>query len=469
MRVLVIGGGVAGLAAAWELLARDASARVVVVESEDRVGGKLRGERVAGVLVDVGAEAMLNRRPEGVALARAAGVDVVHPTAATSRLWSYGQLRPLPRSLMGVPMDAAALATSGALSPEGLARALAEPDLPPTTWDGDVSVGDLVDARFGAEVTDRLVEPLLGGVYAGHAREISARAAAPALLGMAAGGSMLRAAQALSDASVQPTGQVPVFAAVAGGMNRLPEALAVRLAESGRAQVRTGVEVTAVRRAAAGFVATVGAGEPLEGTWDAVVVATPARAAARLLAGPAPEAAAEVAGFEAASVGVVTLALDAARALGVLGQDRSGFLVPPVEGRRIKASTFSYAKWAQVRDAGRGAGPDGTDLLLLRTSVGRHREADVLDLPDEELVRLSLEELAAATGLGVEPVGWHVQRWREGLPQYPVGHDASVARIRAAVAQVPGLAVCGASYDGVGIPATVSSAHRAVDVVLRAQ
>jgi oxygen-dependent protoporphyrinogen oxidase len=141
-------------------------------------------------------------------------------------------------------------------------------------------------------------------------------------------------------------------------------------------------------------------------------------------------------------------------------QEASGFLVPPVEGRRIKAATFSFAKWDWVREAGRRV--DGEDVLHLRTSLGRHGEERALQATDEELVAWSLADLADATGLGARPVDTHVQRWGGGLPQYAVGHLDRVVRVRAAVAEVPGLAVCGAAYDGVGVPAVIDSAHRAV-------
>ena len=199
-----MGAGVAGLTAARDLA--DAGHEVVVLEGADEVGGKLRRRAVGGVVVDVGAEAMLNRRPEGVELARALGLEVVHPTEAASRVWTRDALRPLPRSLMGAPLDLDQLAESGVLTPEGLARARDERVLP---VEGDVTVGDLVAARFGDEVTDRLVEPLLGGVYAGRAREISARAATPQLVALAERGSILAQADGL------PGSDVPVFAGVA--------------------------------------------------------------------------------------------------------------------------------------------------------------------------------------------------------------------------------------------------------------
>jgi oxygen-dependent protoporphyrinogen oxidase len=449
VRVVVVGGGVAGLTAAHDLSA--AGHDVVVLEGADEVGGKIRRREVAGVMVDVGAEAMLNRRPEGVELARSLGLDVVHPAVASSRIWTRGALRPLPRTLLGAPLDLDQLAASGVLSEEGLARAGAEVVAPVA---GDPTVGELVAVRFGDEVTDRLVEPLLGGVYAGHAREISARAAAPQLVAMADRGSILEQAAAL------PVDGRPVFAGLVGGMGGLVDALA-----AGSFEVRTGVQVRAVRRAGSGsgFDVSTGSTADRDRTSthdpDAVVVAVPAAPAARLLTDLAPAASAELAAVAYASMAVVTLAF---RREDMVATDASGFLVPPVDGRRIKASTFSFAKWDWVGAAGAAAG-----VVHLRTSIGRHREEAALRVTDEELVAASLTDLRGALGLSAPPVDSHVQRWGGGLPQYAVGHLDRVARIRADVARVPGLAVCGAAYDGVGIAAVVASAHRAAEHLLR--
>lgn len=456
---MIVGGGIAGLSAAHRLAGSGDGPEVLLLEASPVLGGKLRGASVAGVTLDVGAEAMLNRRPEGVALVREAGLGIVHPAVVASRIWTRGALRPLPRSLMGVPLDLDELAASGVLSDQGLRRVAAERDLAPSVLDGDISIGDLVSGRLGAEVVDRLVEPLLGGVYAGHARAISARAALPQLVALAERGSFLDQA-----AAVPTTYDAPVFAGVPGGMWRLPEALAA----SGRFDVRTGAVVRELRRTGETFELVVGPTvAPHVVAATAVVLATPAAATARLLAGVAPRASAAVARIEAASVAVVTLAYRADHVSGL--EMMSGFLVPPLEGRSIKAATFSFAKWDWVREAGRGAGPDGEDLAFLRTSLGRHREEATLQAPDAQLVAVSRAELAAAVGLVAEPVAAHVQRWGGGLPQYAVGHLDLVAQVREAVAAVPGLAVCGAAYDGVGIPAVVGSAHAAAAQVARAE
>jgi oxygen-dependent protoporphyrinogen oxidase len=191
-----------------------------------------------------------------------------------------------------------------------------------------------------------------------------------------------------------------------------------------------------------------------------VVLALPAAPAARLLTEVSPEAGALLAQVESASMAVVTFALPTSDLGELTG---SGFLVPPVDGRTVKASTFSANKWDWVREAGRGRAPSGGDVTLLRASVGRHREEATLQVPDEELVRLCVVELGEALGRPVPPpVDVHVQRWGGGLPQYAVGHLDRIAAVRAALAQVEGLAACGAVYDGVGIPACIASAHRAV-------
>ncbi|HYH71928.1 MAG TPA: protoporphyrinogen oxidase [Nocardioides sp.] len=447
--VVVVGGGVAGLVAARELAATGRD--VLLLEGSPEIGGKLRTAEVAGLPVDVGAEAMLARRPEGVGLVAGLGADVVHPTAATSGVWSRGALRELPRSLMGVPLDLDRLAASGVLSAPGLARAAAETN-GGTDLGDDVSVGDLVASRLGDEIVDRLVEPLLGGVYAGHARLISAAAAVPQLFAMARRGSLLEQAAAL------PASTAPVFATLSGGMGRLP----ALVRDGGGFEVRTSATVRALRRTPTGWALTVGPtthAETVEA--GAVVLATPAAPTARLLVDEVPDGAAGLAGIGAASVAVVTLALRAQDVPDALFE-RSGFLVPPVERRTIKASTFSFAKWDWVRAL-------DPDVVVLRTSLGRHGEEATLQATDDGLVRVSLADLAAMAGITARPVDVHVQRWGGALPQYAVGHLDRVAGIRAAVARHPGLAVCGAAYDGVGVPAVIGSARRAVASITRAE
>jgi protoporphyrinogen/coproporphyrinogen III oxidase len=450
-RVVVVGAGISGLAAAAAVRRERPDVDVVVLEAADRVGGKLRLDEVAGVTLDVGAESILNRRPEGVDLAGRSGLAdrLTHPATIEARIWSRGRLHRMPRSVLGVPADPEELAAGGLLSEAGLDRALQEPERPATSVDGDVSIGWLVEERFGTEVLDRLVEPLLGGVYAGHARRLSARAAAPQVLALLEEDhSMLRAAAA---ATARKVNQRPVFAGIEGGVGQLPEAVAAGL------DVRLRTTVRELDRRGRGWELLTGpvpAPERLGA--DAVIVAVPAPAAARLVRNAAPVAAEALSEIECASMAVVTLAFPAARFPTVAG---SGFLVPPVEGRLVKAATFSSAKWGWVREA-------APDLVLMRASVGRHGEEQVLQRADEELVERVLLDLGDAVGLMGRPVDWHVQRWGGGLPQYAVGHLDRVRRVREGVRAAAGLAVCGAAYDGVGIPACIASGELAARQVL---
>ncbi|MGW5656947.1 protoporphyrinogen oxidase [Streptomyces humi] len=447
--VVVIGAGIAGLAAAHRLLAR--GARVTVLEAAGRVGGKLLPGEIAGVRVDLGAESMLARRPEAVALAREAGLAgrLRPPATATASIWTRGALRPMPKGhVMGVPGTAAAL--SGVLSEEGLARIERDADLPRTEVGDDVAVGEYVAARLGREVVDRLVEPLLGGVYAGDAYRISLRSAVPQLYQAAKTHDSLteavREIQAKAAAN-QQTG--PVFMGIEGGVGTLPLAVAESVRARG-GEILTGAPVTELRRATGGWRVVTGA-RVLHA--DAVIVAVPAPAAAALLAAESPAAAAELRAIEYASMALITLAYRRADADLPAG---SGFLVPPVDGRTIKASTFASSKWGWIGD-------EEPDVVVLRTSVGRYGETAVLGRDDAGLVDVSRHDLREATGLTATPLETRVTRWTDGLPQYPVGHHARVARIREHVGKLPALAVCGAQYDGVGIPACVASAYAAVD------
>jgi oxygen-dependent protoporphyrinogen oxidase len=442
---VVVGGGVAGLTAARDLAAAGLS--VLVLEGSPDVGGKLRLGPVAGVEVDVGAESMLARRPEAAALAAELGIDLVHPVSGSSQLWTRGALRPLPRTLLGVPLDLAGLAASGVLSDDGLERVRHETVLP--AGDADVSVAELLGTRLGPEVVDRLAEPLLGGVYAGHPSNLSAQATIPQVLALLREhGSLLGAA-----AAVPPASNEPVFAGIAGGLGLLPRLLV----QDPTVEVRTSAAVRELAHAGSRFRLTVGSArtpETLE--TERVVLATPAAPTARLLGEIAPRAATELISIEYASMAIVTLALPE---LDVA--DSSGFLVPSVDGRRIKAATYSFNKWAWV-----GA-VSGTRIL--RASIGRHREEASLQATDDELVTRVVGDVTLATGQPIEPLDVHVQRWGGALPQYAVGHLERMSRIRAAVADVPGLALCGAAYDGVGIPAVIGSARRASASLLGAE
>jgi oxygen-dependent protoporphyrinogen oxidase len=449
-RVVVVGGGIAGLAAGW--FAADAGLDVTVLEAASQVGGKLRIEELAGVPIDVGAEALLTVRPEGVELLDAVGLtdERIAPSTTSAQVRVAGANRPLPeRTMLGVPASLDAVRTAGVLTSHGLDVLAAEPAreaLEPLT--DDVAVGQLVRARMGDEVVDRLVEPLLGGVYAGRADALSLRATMPALADRLRNGGSLTAAAAAVTVRGDRQRTAAVFTSVRGGLGRLPQALTA----AGRFAVRTGVTVRELRRTPGGFALECGAvpaSEVVEA--DAVIVALPASKAARLLRGVSPAAARELGDVESASMAIVSFAF-----ADVSLPPGSGLLVAAGERLATKAITLSSQKWPL----------DTGGVTMLRASVGRIGETTALQLADDELITLVHHELRPLLGVDATPIDARVTRWGGGLPQYAVGHVERVARVRAALAAVPGLAGCGAVFDGVGIPACIGSARAAVDSIM---
>ena len=428
MRVAIVGGGVAGLTAAYEL--GKAGVDVVVLEGSDRIGGKLRLAEVGGVTLDVGAEALLARRPEATDLCAELGLGdtVVHPSATSAAIWTRGALRPMPPTVLGIPADVDALMASGIVERPPVSRPVPAPK-------DDVSVGEFVRAGVGDEVLERLVEPLLGGVYAGHADLLSLSAAGAQILAL---GEDLLAGAAKARATSEGG---PVFAGLVGGVGRLPSALA----EASGAEIRTEAVVRDIERAHGGWALTLVGGTE---TVDAVVVAAPGPAASRLLADTAPEASFELADLTYASTAIVTFVFD--DDLQLAG---SGFLVPPVDGTDIKGATFSSQKWSWLAEPGR---------TVLRASVGRAGDTALLHHDDTAVAATALADLREAVGHLPEPAAWHVQRWGGALPQYEVGHLDRIAVVERAIAAEPGLELCGAAYHGVGVPAVIASAHGAV-------
>ncbi len=474
--VVVVGGGLSGLVVAYRLAQQ--SVPVVIVEARARTGGVLVCGRVGGrggPMLDLGAEAMLARRREGVELATELGLadDLVTPAVGTAAIWRSGRLHAMPRTLMGVPGEVRTL--NGLLNTDELADLRARGMAPgrPLGPD-DVTVGDWVAQRLGTAVRDRLVEPLLAGVYAGSVQRLSLRATLPQLGTIAESGQPVlpAVAQLLDRAAHVPAGS-PVFVGIRGGVARLTQRLTEWLA-AGDVEIRTATCVTSLLRTGAGWrVGTRRSGDRsalartglsgLDESIDAsgVVLAVPAPAAARLLAGASTHhrllaetfRAAEILGrVEVASIGLVSLLLPPG-ALDAVGR-WSGVLVPSVEGRSVKAMTFSSRKWAWV---GQAAG--GGDVL--RLSLGRRGETAALARGDGQLVEVALADASEILGVALSPSAWRVNRWGGGLPQYDVGHLRAVAAVRESIRAVDGLELAGAVFDGVGIPACIATATAA--------
>lgn len=454
-RVVVIGGGLAGLATAHHLLRARPDLDLTLLDGADRPGGKVRQQTVGGVRVDVGAESVVASSVaarELFAELELAG-QVVHPEPVPASFWSRGVRHAIPgRTFMGVPGPQTDL--TGLLDQGEVARA-AQP-APFALESEDVTIADAVGTVYGRAVVDRVVEPLLGGVYAGRVDHLSLRSTMPALWAAMAGGrSMPTAVESLLP---PPTSTPrPRVMGLVGGVGTLVEALWRSVVDAG-GHMEGATLVRRIERTPTGWRVVSGAtNAEVAHEAEVIVVATPAAATSRLLADHAPAAASALAGIEYASMAVITIALPTVTAPPLPG---SGFLVPAVDGRPIKASTFSASKWAWVREA-------ADDVVLLRASAGRAGEVATLQRDDTELVADALAEIGRALGTDLpRPVDAHVQRWGGGLPQYDLGHTGRVAAVRSAVAGLPGLEVTGAAYDGVGIGAVLTGAVATATTIL---
>ncbi|NKY41838.1 protoporphyrinogen oxidase [Nocardia cerradoensis] len=444
MRVVVVGGGISGLVAAYRLrTALGPELELVLLERRDRVGGILHTGEMAGEPVDLGAEAFVGRRPEIPALLAELDLSeqLVHPAGRRPLIWSGGTAHPLPeRTLMGIPAGPEAVA--GLVDADTLERITTEPTRP-LRWErgGDVTVAELVGDRFGAQVVRRSVDPLLGGVYAGRAESIGVRAALPTLAAALDAGAP-NLTRAVADA-LPPPSTAPVFGGLRDGYRVLLDALR----EAAAPKVETDTAATGLTRTATGWRV-----DPI-GAVDAVILATPAPVTATLLGAVAPAAAAVAATIELSSSAVVALGLPADTPL----PDNSGILVATGESLRAKAFTLSSRKWPHFAER---------DVALVRASFGRFGDDTPLSWSDEDLVAAAVADLSTVTGLPIRPQTALVQRWRGGLPQYAAGHTTRIAELESAVAALPGLAIAGAYLHGVGVPACAASGTAAAQRIL---
>lgn len=436
-RALVVGGGITGLTAARDLI--DGFDHVELREADDRVGGKLRSSPFAGLAhVDEGADAYLLRAPDASRLAEEVGLtDIVSPTSASASVWHDG-LHDIPGGLvLGMPSKIRPFVTSSLLSWRGKARAALEPFLPAT--DPDDCLGTLVRARFGDEVQERLVDALVGSIYAADTDRWSLRAV-PQLAALAgAHRSLLLAGRRRRAPSA---GAGPIFGAPATSMGSLATAAADDATRRG-VSIRAGAPVASLHRD--------GDGWRVDGDrFDAVVLATPASATARLLESVAPDSGAAIGAIETADVIMVRLVQPdwPDRLAG-----RSGYLVPKPDQRLVTAASFASQKWAHWQ-------PESGQLL--RVSLGRDG-LPVLHLSDDEVLAAVTDEVGRHLSIDLQPSELAITRWRAAFPQYRPHHHELVARARSMLPS--GLALAGASYDGIGVPACIASGRTAAETV----
>ncbi|BAU94837.1 protoporphyrinogen oxidase [Corynebacterium suranareeae] len=460
MRFAIIGAGLAGLTAAYEIHKADPSAVIDVLEAGERIGGKLFTVPFASGPTDIGAEAFLAARSDAVEFFTELGLadSLVSPSEAKSQYYAGGKLHEFPAGgVMGIPAEA----------PTEAPEAPADTDHPFDWTPGqDISVGELVRRQYGDEIVDTVVSSLLGGVYSSTADDLGVRASVPALAAaldqLAEAGEQVTLSAAVKTVQAQReatkgtsetsgTSETrPVFQTFKGGYAELYEALA----EQCGADIHLDSFVSAITKNAEGFTIKGGG----EGTYDKVILAVPAPTAAVLLRDVAPDAAPHLRAIKLASSAIVGMRFDSSDGL----PDNSGVLVAVNEpGITAKAFTFSSKKWPHLESRG-GA--------LVRASFGRLGDEASARMDEDLLVDAALDDLLTITGFDGRAAGLSeifVQRWFGGLPAYGVDHIATVAAARAEIAHVPGIEAIGAWAGGVGVPAVIADAQAAVHRLIK--
>ncbi|MDE2282210.1 MAG: protoporphyrinogen oxidase [Actinomycetales bacterium] len=460
--VVVIGGGIAGLAAAWELSGgasgpTPGTPRIELLESRERVGGSLATTTFAERTIDLGPDGFLARRPEATTLVSELGwADQLEPIGASgASMYLRGALHEIPSGLaLGVPTTYESVAAMRGLT--WRARLASRRDLlwpRRLTVGDDAAIGTIVRTKLGSELAYQFVEPMVGGIQAGRIDDLSARSIFPSLLEAARrGGSLMKAMRPPAPAPTSGASATPLFYSLLGGVGSLPVELARQLEARG-VRLRTSTAVTALRRVEGSFRFEVDT-DTTTTPANVVVVATPAGTAAALAGSLDPDLAA-LGTIQNAGAAMVTIVVP--RAAAHLPEHGTGVLVPlgtPWRGggtMLVTALTFLDRKWAHLsreRD------------VILRAHVGRIDDHRWAELDDAALSARVVEEVRHILSPTGEPTATLVQRWPDGLPQYYVGHDELIDRARAA-AGAAGIELAGSAYDGVGIPASIGSGRRA--------
>lgn len=452
MKIAVVGGGIAGLAAARRLTQLLPEAELTLVERERRLGGKIVTERTSdGYVIEGGPDSFLSRKERGVGLCEELGIELVgrRPEHARSYIRRGSELYPLPDGLTGlIPTDLDALGSSMLLSAEGRARVAEEIELPPMPDGEDESVASFISRRLGREAYEAIVEPLMTGIYGGDGNQLSVEATFPQLRALELEhGSIIRGLASQPPAEAR----YPPFVTPATGMGAIVERIVSSLED--RVAVAFGKDARLVHARFGGYIIDFADGDILHA--NGVVIAVPPHWAGFLLDGiDADWLAEDHNDIPSSPAAVITLGFDERDVSHPL--DGYGYLVPRTEGSDVLACTWTSRKWL-------GRVPDGK--LLLRVFVGRFD----WEAPDRALIQVARNDLRLI-GVDARPVLTRVHRWSwlDGMPQYVLGHPERVARIEERLAEHPGLALAGAAYRGVGIPDCIASGERAAESVARA-
>jgi len=461
-RIVIVGGGIAGLAVAYRLRKTASGVCITLLECDNRLGGKIVTERVNGFVIEGGPDTFLSYKPRGVGLCRELGLeDRLHGTNETIRrtyVMRRGKLYELPEGLTGlIPSRFGPMAKTGLISPLGKLRMGLDFVIPPRPDEGDETLATFVQRRLGRELYDRLIEPLLSGIYAGDGEQLSLGATFPQLRQIELEyGSLIKGMLAAKRNGVSSNGRRPdnpkrsAFLTLTTGLAEIVEALEAKLAG---VEIRRGARVTRVSSDSSGYVLTLADGVSLQA--DAVIFATPAYITADLISDldlPLADALRSIPYVSTATVSVAYPLSDIPRPL-----DGYGYIIPRAEGRSILACTWTSTKFPH-------RAPDGYGLI--RAFIGRAGHEDILDRSDDELLMLVRDELRAALGITAPPTLHRVFRWPKAMPQYTLGHLDRLKVIEESLVALPGLFVAGNAYRGIGIPDCIASGEAAATEAL---
>jgi oxygen-dependent protoporphyrinogen oxidase len=461
-RVVIVGGGISGLVAAYRLQqATRADLEITLLEASERLGGKILTDRFDGLTIEGGPDSFLSSKPAALNLCEELGLSErligTTESGGGTYILSHGRLEPLPEGItMLVPTRLRPLLRSRLLTLRGKLRMGLDNLIPRRRDEGDESVGHFVRRRLGNEAFERMAQPLLSGIYAGDAEQLSLLATFPRLrdverrYGSLTRGMLAQRRQARQAAPGGP--RRSAFMSLQGGTGELIDTLVATLE---RVDLRISTNASQVERINGRFAVTTSTGDRIDA--DALVLATPAYASAELLRPLDPPLADLLDRIPYVSTATITLGYHTAD----FNQQSAGrgFVIPRVENRELTAVTWATNKFA-------GRAPD--DIALVRGFVGRAGREAVVDLPDDELLTLVRRELREILGIDAEPVVARIYRWRRALPQYNLGHLDLLHQIDDRLTQLPQIALCGSAYRGVGIPDCIQSGQTAADRALTA-
>jgi len=457
-RVVIIGGGIAGLAAAYRLTQTAPDLAITLIESDPRLGGKILTERTDGFIIEGGPDTFLSLKPRGLGLCRELGLENrLHGTNEKIRrtyVMRGNKLHELPEGLTGlIPSRFGPMTKTGLISPLGKLRMGLDYLIPPRSLNGDESLAAFVKRRLGRELYDRLIEPLMGGIYAGDGEQLSLAATFPQLrqTELEHGGLIkgMLAAKKKAPPSKPGSKKWSAFLTPTTGLAEIVEALEARL-NGANAEIRCGTRVVGIEAASPGYQARLESGESLPA--DAIIFATPAFITADLISNLDSQLSNTLGAIPYVATATVSVAYPLADIPRPL--DGYGYIIPRAEERPILACTWTSTKFPHRAPEGFG---------LIRAFVGRAGQEGALDVDDDDLLKLVRDELRRALGITTPPVLHRIFRWPKAMPQYTLGHLDRLTVIDQRLAVHPGLFVAGNAYRGIGIPDCIASGEAAAD------